>query len=73
MIGVKNDGTEATLFNNLDPSQQDFDISSINASVYPYAKLKLNTMDSANFTPYQLRYWRLTYVPSPEGAIAPNI
>jgi hypothetical protein len=73
VIGVKNDGTETTLFSGLDPTQQDFDISSINAAVYPYAKLKLKTMDSLKFTPYQLRYWRLTYVPAPEGAIAPNL
>ncbi|MBK8952151.1 MAG: hypothetical protein IPM85_07540 [Chitinophagaceae bacterium] len=25
------------------------------------------------YSPYQLRYWRVTYVPVPEGAIAPNL
>lgn len=73
VIGIKNDGTENTLFANLTTSQQNFDISSINASVYPNVKLKMSTLDNVNFTPYQLRYWRVTYVPVPEGAIAPNV
>jgi hypothetical protein len=33
----------------------------------------MKNIDSINYTPYQLNYWRLTYVPVPEGAIAPNI
>jgi len=73
VIGVSTTGSETTLFNNLNTSQQDFDISAIDAATYPYVKLKLNTMDTAHFTPYQLRYWRVTYTPVPEGAIAPNI
>lgn len=73
VIGVRNDGSETTLMSGLDLTQQDVDISSINASTYPYVKLNMKSMDNVNFTPYQLRYWRLTYVPSPEGAVAPNI
>jgi hypothetical protein len=73
VIGVKSDGTENTLFSNLTTSQQNFDVSSISAAIYPYVKLKLSTLDNVKFTPYQLRYWRITYVPVPEGAIAPNL
>jgi hypothetical protein len=73
VIGVQNNGAEVVLFNQISPTTQDLDISSIDASVYPYVKLHMVTHDTANFTPYQLRYWRLTYVPVPEGAIAPNI
>jgi hypothetical protein len=73
VIGIRTDGTETTLFSNLNPGQQDFAINSISAVTYPYVKLKLRTFDKTNFTPYQLRYWRLTYDPVPEGAIAPNI
>jgi hypothetical protein len=64
---------ETTLFNDLNTTQQDYDISSINANTYPFVKLRLNTLDTSHFTPYQLRYWRVTYNPVPEGAIAPNI
>ncbi|MEK7224062.1 MAG: FlgD immunoglobulin-like domain containing protein, partial [Bacteroidota bacterium] len=36
-------------------------------------RLRLSTKDVNNFTPYQLRYWRITYIPVPEGAIAANL
>lgn len=73
VIGIKNDGTETVLFHNIGTNQQDFDVSSINAQTFPNVRLKLRTADSVNFTPYQLRYWRITYDPVPEGAIAANI
>jgi hypothetical protein len=73
VIGVRADGTENVLFSNITTAQQNFDVSSINAGQYPYLKLRMEARDSVNFTPYQLRYWRVTYVPVPEGAIAPNI
>lgn len=73
VIGVKPDGTQSTLFSGLNLSQQDFDISSIDPKAYPFAQLKLRTQDTIKYTPYQLRYWELTYDPVPEGAIAPNI
>ena len=74
IIGVKSNGDTATLY-TLQPNQQDFNISSINASVYPYIQLGMNNqdLDSSALTPYQLRYWRLLYDPLPEGAIAPNV
>ena len=73
VIGITNSGAETTLFSNLNTGQQDFNISSIDASFYRYVKLRLRTQDSIHFTPYQLRYWLVTYDPVPEGAIAPNI
>jgi hypothetical protein len=73
VIGIRQDGTSNTLFSGLTTAQQDVDISSIDAVTYPWVQLKLKTQDSINFTPYQLRYWRVTYDPVPEGAVAPNI
>ena len=72
VIGLDTLGNQTTIF-TLDLTNQDFDISSINAKQYPYLQLKLTTSDDINITPYQLRYWRLNYVPVPEGALAPNI
>ena len=72
LIGINNAGDETTVMNNLDPGQQDVDISAISAIQYPYLKLRIRNIDSVHLTPYQLRYWRLTYVPVPEGAVAPN-
>lgn len=73
VIGVQADGSEFALFSNLSTTQQTFDVSSVNANTYPYVKLRMRTRDTVNFTPYQLRYWRISYTPVPEGAIAPNL
>jgi hypothetical protein len=72
VIGVAPTGAESVLY-TLNQSQQDFDISSVSATAYPYIKLKMRNADSINLTPYQLRYWRILYDPVPEGALAPNI
>ena len=72
IIGVDNAGGETKLINGLTLSQENYDISSINAVQYPFLKIKMRNMDSVHLSPYQLRYWRITYVPIPEGAIAPN-
>ena len=72
VIGVSSTGAENILY-TLNAAQQDFDISSVSASAYPYIKLRMRNADSINLSPYQLRYWRLLYVPVPEGALAPNV
>jgi hypothetical protein len=72
VIGVNASGIESVLY-TLNTSQQDFDISSVSPVTYPYIKLSMRNADSINFTPYQLRYWRILYDPVPEGALAPNI
>jgi Peptidase family C25/CARDB len=73
VIGITKTGIENPLITGLDLSQQDFDISAISADSYPYVKLRMKNTDSATYTPYQLNYWRLTYSPVPEGAVAPNV
>lgn len=73
VIGVDSEQNETYLFTGLEPTTTGFDISSINAAAYPYLKLQLTTQDSIHFTPYQLKYWEVTYDPVPEGAIAPNL
>jgi hypothetical protein len=52
---------------------QPINISAINPKTYPYVQLNLAVRDSTHGTPYQLKYWRVTYDPVPEGALAPNI
>ncbi len=72
VIGVNNAGIETPLM-AVDSTMKDVDISSINANIYPFLKIKMTNIDSAKGTPYQLRYWRVNYTPLPEGAIAPNV
>ena len=73
IYGVNANETETLLISGLSYNEQDYDVSGINASDYPYLKLKMKNQDRQHFTPYQLRYWMLTYNPVPEGAIAPNV
>ncbi len=72
IIGVTNSGTKNVLF-SVNKSNQDVDISSINASQYPFVQLKMRNIDSVTLTPYQLGYWRVNYDPAPEGALTPNV
>lgn len=72
VLGVDTLGNQSVLY-NLNSVTQDFDISAVNVQQFPFIQLKLTTTDSVHATPYQLNYWRLNYVPVPEGAIAPNI
>ncbi len=73
VIGITADGDEMELYSGLTPLQQDFDLTDVDATDYPFIKLQMRTSDNIHFTPYNLRYWRITYQPVPEGAIAPNL
>jgi hypothetical protein len=68
VIGINNAGTEQVLY-TLNTSQQNFNISSVSATQYPYLKLRMKNEDKVNLTPYQLRYWRIYYDPVPEGGL----
>lgn len=54
-------------------SSHDTTLSFIDPKEYPYLKLRMNSRDSVNGTPHQLKYWRLFSKLPPEGAVAPNI
>lgn len=72
VVGITPSGQADTLY-RLNMSQQDFDISAVKASQYPNIRLSMRNQDTATYTPYQLRYWRLLYDPVPEGVLAPGI
>ena len=72
IIGIDSLGNSTTLF-NVDKTMQDVDISSVNASRYPFMQLRMRNSDSVKLTPYQLSYWRLNFTPAPEGALTPNL
>lgn len=73
IVGHKITGEVDTLFRGITPAQNVVDISSIDASVYPYLQLDMVNADTNHVTPYQLNYWRVTYIPAPEGVLAPNV
>jgi len=73
ILGIKADGNVDTLVRNINMSQQTVDVSSIDASTYRYLQLYMINKDNVHHTPYELNYWRLTYVAVPEGAVTPNV
>jgi len=70
IYGVNN-GVE-TLLTSVPSSTLDTSLTHINATNYPYLKLKLNTTDDTDRTPTQTKYWRVLYDKPPEAAINPN-
>jgi len=72
IMGITNSGAGTLLF-TVNKNIQDVDISSINASQYPFVQLKMRNIDSVTLTPYQLGYWRVNYEPAPEGALTPGL
>ncbi len=73
VIGVDKNGTESVLRSNISISQKTVDLSSISAQTYPGLRIKMQSSDGVNRSPYQLKYWRIYGTPVPEGAIAPNL
>lgn len=51
----------------------DTTINFVDANIYPYLSYKLVATDNVTFTPPILNYWRLNYVPVPEGAVTANL
>jgi hypothetical protein len=71
VIGIRNDRTADTLYTGI--TQNSFDLTSVDASTYPFLQLRMRDADSIYFTPAQLKYWRVYFTPMPEGSVAPNI
>ncbi|PZR28940.1 MAG: hypothetical protein DI535_04285 [Citrobacter freundii] len=72
VLGVRSNGQVDTLL-TVPENQTEVSLSSIDAALYPNLKLRLETVDSVHFTPFQLKYWMVTYEQVPEGAIASNV
>jgi hypothetical protein len=73
VIGLDKFGANPTQLLSLTVTDQDVDLTAIDATKYPYIKLAMRNSDSINVTPYQLRYWRLLADMIPEGGLAANV
>lgn len=67
VIGVNNSGVDTLI---IDDAVNEQDLSFIDASIYPYLKLKFNLFDTTYRTPDQVYYWSIRYTPAPEGTIS---
>jgi hypothetical protein len=77
IIGVKQDKTEFVVATNI--TAPSFDMSAIDANIYPWVRLRIKTKDDVDRTPTQLNshdyrsYWKVVHDIVPEAALAPNI
>lgn len=67
VIGVNFSGEETALFSNLQISE--LDLSTVDPSLYPYLKLRLNVGDPVTKTAPQLEHWLVSFESAPEGII----
>jgi hypothetical protein len=72
VIAIDQNGKDS-VFYKIPPSQQELDITAIDAAAYPYVQLRLHTTDSITVRPYQLQDWSVEFTPVPEGALATNL
>ena len=71
VFGVKQNGV-ADLLKTIRPAT-DTSLAFVNATTYPFIKLRMQNTDNVYATPSQLNYWRINATYIPEGAVAPNI
>lgn len=69
VYGVRPNNTDTMFFSNVSFNQ---DLSIIDATKFPYLKLKYTLFDTTYRTPNQLNYWMVTYQPVAEGTISVN-
>jgi hypothetical protein len=70
IIGVDKHDAETVLYEGL--TAWDTTINYIDANVYPFLKLRFNSLDTAFKTSANLDTWRIMYQGVPEFVIAPN-
>ena len=61
IYAVNPNGTETLIKANI--ADNNFNMDSIDASIYPFLRLELNSFDSPNRTAPQLDFWRVFYQP----------
>ena len=69
VIGVKMDGGEQFIMDDVIGDQ---DLSTINATEFPYLKIVFSAGDDVSLTPAQLNKWLVTFTPAPEGLLVYN-
>ncbi len=65
--GVKLNGEMDTLFTVI--SENEVDLSGVDATVYPYLRLDMYTYDKVNRTPVNVKFWRVLYESAPEAIL----
>ena len=67
LMGITAEGNEVDLFSFARTENQD--LSSVDATQYPYMKASFSFSDDTMLTPPQFGYWQVTYEQPPEGIL----
>ncbi len=70
-ISVTNKEDIDSLYLVVNDNTKQTDLSSLDASNYPYLNFRLSIQDSINRTPPQLRKWQVFYEPVPDAVVDP--
>ncbi|MCH7401007.1 C25 family cysteine peptidase [Belliella kenyensis] len=70
VIGVRDNGEETILFQNVRENQ--LDLSSVNTTQFPYLRLRYAMNDELSTAPAQLNRWQVNYTGVPEGVLIFN-
>ena len=67
IYGIDLSGNETKLFDNIQADE--IDMTGIDATAYPFLKIRYDIKDEVNLTPSQLKSWQVFYEPTPEGIL----
>ncbi|MCH7411509.1 C25 family cysteine peptidase [Belliella sp. DSM 111904] len=70
LIGVRENGEESILFQNVRENQ--LDLSSVSTTQFPYIRLRYAMNDERSTAPAQLNRWQVNYTGVPEGVLIFN-
>lgn len=73
VMGIDKNGVETILIKEISVDQETLDLSAINAITYPSLRISIQSTDTENRSPYQLKRLQIYGTTAPEGAIAPNL
>lgn len=71
LFGIRPDKTDSLIMSLDEPGP--VDISFIDPHSFPFLKMEYHAGDSLRRSPAQLEYWRISYQPLPELALAPQV
>lgn len=72
LFGLDQQGQPTLLQTGITPSLSTIPLTTVDAIRYPYLQLQLKTLDTTNYSPFQLSKWQLLFSPAPEGALSPS-
>ncbi|MGK7391588.1 MAG: C25 family cysteine peptidase [Candidatus Cyclobacteriaceae bacterium M2_1C_046] len=68
--GFDSDGNRGSVVQNV--TAENFDLTTLDATAFPYIRLSVNLSDKVDLTAPQINSWYVSYLPSAEGIVLPS-